>query len=106
MFFLKYLSLLEIKEISIICSKPYGFELLILLYNQTHNNYDTGVEETFESLMFNRSQRPAYINFLNELEQRGIILRQPSQLKKSKVLLRLNKNLMNEIDQLLKIDDY
>ena len=106
MFFLKYLSLLEIKEISIICSKPYGFELLILLYNQTHNNYDTGVEETFESLMFNRSQRPAYINFLNELEQRGIILRQTSQLKKSKVLLRLNKNLMNEINQLLKIDDY
>jgi hypothetical protein len=106
MFFLKYLSLLEIKEISIICSKPYGFELLILLYNQTHNNYDTDVEETFESLMFNRSQRPAYINFLNELEQRGIILRQPSQLKKSKVLLRLNKNLMNEINQLLKIDDY
>ena len=106
MFFLKYLSLLEIKEISIICSKPYGFELLILLYNQTHNNYDTGVEQTFESLMFNRSQRPAYINFLNELEQRGIILRQPSQLKKSKVLLRLNKNLMNEINQLLKIDDY
>ena len=106
MFFLKYLSLLEIKEVSIICSKPYGFELLILLYNQTHNNYDTGVEETFESLMFNRSQRPAYINFLNELEQRGIILRQTSQLKKSKVLLRLNKNLMNEINQLLKIDDY
>ena len=106
MFFLKYLSLLEIKEISIICSKPYGFELLILLYNQTHNNYDAGVEETFESLMFNRSQRPAFINFLNELEQRGIIFRQTSQLKKSKILLRLNKNLMNEIDQLLKIDDY
>jgi len=106
MFFLKYLSLLEIKEISIICAKPYGFELLILLYNQTRNNYDTGVEETFDSLMFNRSQRPAYINFLNELEQRGIILRQPSQLKKSKILLRLNKNLMNKIDQLLKIDDY
>ncbi|MDB9892111.1 hypothetical protein OAC99_01540 [Amylibacter sp.] len=106
MFFLKYLSLLEIKEISIICSKPYGFELLILLYNQTHNNYDTGVEETFQKLKFNRSQRPAYISFLNDLEQRGIILRQPSQLKKSKILLRLNKILMNEIDQLLKIDDY
>ena len=106
MFFKKYLLLLKIKEISIICSKPYGFELLILLYNQSRHNYDTGVEETFESLKFNRSQRPAYINFLNDLEQRSIIFRQPSQLKKSKVLLRLNKNLMNEIDQLLKIDDY
>ena len=52
MFFLKYLSLLEIKEISIICSKPYGFELLIILYDQTHNNHDTGVEETFEKLNF------------------------------------------------------
>ena len=106
MFFRKYLFLLEIEEISIICSKPYGFELLILFYNQTHNNCDTGVEDTYKRLRFNKSQRPAYINFLNELEQRGIILRQQSQLKKSKILLRLNKNLMNEIDQLLKIGDH
>mgnify|MGYP006421881303 CR=1 FL=1 len=104
MFFLKYLSLLEIKEISIICSKPYGFELLILLHNQTHENSDIGVEETFERLRFNKSQRPAYINFLNELNDRGIIIRQASQSKKSKTLLRLNENLMNEINQILDIE--
>ena len=80
--------------------------MLVLLYYQTKSNTDVGIEDTYNTLLFNRSQRPAYINFLNELEQRGIILRQTSQLKKSKVLLRLNKNLMNEINQLLKIDDY
>ena len=103
MFFKKYLSLLEIKDISKICSKPYGFELLILLYNQTKNNNDTGIEDTFNTLLFNRAQRPAFISFINELEHRGIISRQISKTKKSKTLLRLNLNLMDEIDQILQI---
>ena len=35
MFFNKYLLFLEIEDIARVCLKPYGFELLILLYNQT-----------------------------------------------------------------------
>jgi hypothetical protein len=104
MVFFKYYSLLEIKEISKICSKPYGFELLILIYNQTKNNADIGVEETYNKLMFNKSQRPAFINFINELEHKGIILRHISTTKKSKVLLRLSVSLMNKIDQILEIN--
>ena len=104
MFFNKYLSLLEIKDISRICTKPYGFELLILLYKQTKNNTDVGIEETFNSLVFNKSQRPAFISFINELEHRGVILRQISITKKSKTLLRLNAKLMGEIHQILKIE--
>jgi len=104
MFFIKYLSLLKVKDISRICSKPYGFELLILIYDQTKNNADTGIEETYDKLMFNKSQRPAFINFVNELEQSGIISRHKSTTKKSKVLLRLSVNLMNEINQILEIN--
>jgi hypothetical protein len=55
MFFCKYISLLKDKDISKICSKPYGFELLILIYNQTKNNSDIGIEETYNKLMFNKS---------------------------------------------------
>jgi hypothetical protein len=102
--FSKYFSLLKVKDISKICSKPYGFELMILIYNQTKNNTDTGVEETYEKLMFNKSQRPAFINFINELEHRGIISRHKSIKKRSKVLLRLSPSLMSEINQILKIN--
>ena len=103
MFFSKYFSLLKVKDISKICSKPYGFELLMLLYLQTKNDADVGIEETYDKLMFNKSQRPAFINFINELEYKGIISRQISITKKSKTLLRLNLNLMDEIDQILQI---
>jgi len=105
MIFIEYLSLLKIKDISKICSKPYGFELLILIYNQTKNNTDVGIEETYDKLMFNKSQRPAFINFINDLEHKGIISRHISKTKKSKILLRLNANLMYEINQILEINN-
>ena len=33
-----YLKLLSVDSVNRFCSKPYGFELLILLYNFTKNN--------------------------------------------------------------------
>ena len=104
MIFTNYLSLLKIKKISKICSKPYGFELLILIYYQTKNNTDIGIEETYDKLMFNKSQRPAFINFINDLEHKNIITRHVSKTKKSKTLLRLSATLMDEINQILEID--
>ena len=103
-FFIKYLALLKIKDVAKICSKPYGFELLILIYNQTNNNSDIGIEETYDKLMFNKAQRPAFINFINELEYKGIVSRHISTTKKSKVLLRLSVDLINEINQILEIN--
>ena len=104
MIFTNYLSLLKIKGVSKICSKPYGFELLILIYYQTKNNTDIGIEETYDKLMFNKSQRPAFINFINDLEHKSIITRHVSKTKKSKTLLRLSATLMDEINQILEID--
>ena len=104
MFFDKYFLLLKVKEISKICSKPYGFELFILIYNQSKNNTDTGIEEIYDKLTYNKSQRPAFINFINELEHKGIVSRHISTTKKSKVLLRFSVDLMNEINQILEIN--
>ena len=104
MFFDKYFLLLKVKKISKICSKPYGFELLILIYNQTKNNSDIGIEEIYDKLMYNKSQRPAFISFINELEHKGIVSRQISTTKKSKVLLRFSVDLMNKISQILEIN--
>ena len=104
MFFDKYFLLLKVKEISKICSKPYGFELLILIYYQTKNDSDIGIEEIYDKIMYNKSQRPAFISFINELEHKGIVSRQISTTKKSKVLLRFSVDLMNEINQILEIN--
>jgi hypothetical protein len=104
MFFDKYFLLLKVKEISKICSKPYGFELLILIYYQTKNDSDIGIEEIYDKIMYNKSQRPAFISFINELEHKGIVSRQISTTKKSKVLLRFSVDFMNEINQILEIN--
>jgi len=104
MFFDKYFLLLKVKEISKICSKQYGFELLILIYYQTKNDSDIGIEEIYDKIMYNKSQRPAFISFINELEHKGIVSRQISTTKKSKVLLRFSVDFMNEINQILEIN--
>jgi hypothetical protein len=94
-----YVELLSNKKIGKICSKAYGFELLILLYNFTKNNNEYGIEETFEMIRHNRCKRPAFLSFIKDLESDKILERLPSKVKKSRTLLRLNKEIVHEIDQ-------
>ena len=93
-----YLKLLSVDGVNRFCSKPYGFELLILLYNFTRNNEEYGVEETFEMIHYNRCKRPAFLSFLKDLEPEQIIFRVQSKVKKSRTLLRLNQDIIDEID--------
>ena len=93
-----YIKLLSNKYISRICSKPYGFELLVLLYNFTKNNNEIGIEATFEMIMHNRCKRPAFLSFVKDLESEKILERLPSKIKKSRTLLRLNKDIVHELD--------
>jgi len=93
-----YLKLLSVDGINRFCSKPYGFELLILLYDFTKNNDEYGIEETFEMIHYNRCKRPAFLSFIKDLEAEGIIFRIQSKVKKSRSLLRLNQDTIDEID--------
>ena len=93
-----YLNLLSIDSVNRFCSKPYGFELLILLYDFTKNNNEYGIEETFEMIHYNRCKRPAFLSFIKDLEAEGIIFRIQSKVKKSRSLLRLNQDTIDEID--------
>ena len=95
-----YVELLSNKKIGKICSKAYGFELLILIYNFTKNNNEYGIEETFEMIKHNRCKRPAFLSFINDLESEKILVRMPSKKKKSRTLLRLNKDVVYELDQI------
>tara|TARA_B110001450_G_scaffold243711_1_gene255178 strand:- start:178 stop:489 length:312 start_codon:yes stop_codon:yes gene_type:complete len=99
MFTDSYVELLSNKKISKICAKAYGFELLILLYNFTKNNNEIGIEETFEMIKHNRCKRPAFLAFVKDLESEKILERLPSKVKKSRTLLRLNKDIVLELDQ-------
>ena len=93
-----YLKLLDVDSVNRFCSKPYGFELLILLYDFTRNNDEYGIEETFEMIYNNRCKRPAFLSFVKDLEAEGIIFRLQSKVKKSRSLLRLNQDTIDEID--------
>ena len=99
MFKSSYVKLLSNKKISKICSKAYGFELLIIIYNFTKNNDEYGIEETFEMIQYNRCKRPAFLSFIKDLEADKIVIRMPSKIKKSRILLRLNQAIVHEIDQ-------
>ena len=99
MFTSSYVKLLSNKKISKICSKAYGFELLIIIYNFTKNNDEYGIEETFEMIQYNRCKRPAFLRFIKDLEADKIVIRMPSKIKKSRILLRLNQAIVHEIDQ-------
>ena len=93
-----YLKLLSVNSVNRFCSKPYGLELLILLYDFTRNNDEYGIEETFEMIRYNRCKRPAFLSFVKDLEAEGIIFRLQSKVKKSRSLLRLNQYIIDEID--------
>ena len=95
-----YLKLLDVDSVNRFCSKPYGFELLILLYDFTRNNDEYGIEETFEMIQYNRCKRPAFLSFIKDLEAEKIVVRMPSGIKKSRILLRLNQDFVHEIDQI------
>lgn len=99
MFTQEYLKLLSIKKIRQICSKPYGFELLILLYDFTKYEHEHGVEETYEMIQNNICKRKAFLSFIKDLEAEKIIVRSTSKVKKSRILLRLNQDIVDEIDQ-------
>ena len=100
-----YLKLLSVDSVNRFCSKPYGLELLILLYDFTKNNDEYGIEETFEMIRYNRCKRPAFLSFVKDLEAVGIIFRLQSKVKKSRSLLRLNQDTIDEIDLVNGLDE-
>ena len=47
---------------------------------------------------YNNCKRPAFLSFIKDLESEGIIFRIQSKVKKSRSLLRLNQDTIDEID--------
>jgi hypothetical protein len=96
-----YSRLLNVKNVNIICSKPYGFELFFLLFKNSTTDNDCGIEDTFDAIKYNRCTRPAFINFINYLEFQNILYRSKSKIKKNKVLLRLHRTTIIEVNKII-----
>ena len=76
--------------IRMFCSKPYGLELMLILDAAEKDDDDNGIDDTFDSILFNKPRRGAFSNFLKLLLINGHIQKIPSSTKASKSVLRLS----------------
>ena len=98
----KYLTLESIKEIhsmpcstriSIFFEKGYGFELLMLLWEDYNQRPSLSVEKTLDKLSLHRPRRETFSRFINRLEANGCITKAIHTEKKSMRSLRLSDEL-------------
>jgi hypothetical protein len=71
-------------------SKPYGLELLLVLHSAEAAGADNGIDDTFDTIRFNKPRRAAFSSFIQQLELNGHVLKRPSEFKASKSVLRLS----------------
>ena len=104
MFYKQYMDILKKKHFRIICSKSYGLELLLLLIQNTIDDDDFGIQETYDLVKYNKPRKQAFIKFINNLEGRGYIYRQQSKSKKSRIVLRLEEDYVEELIRILDLN--
>ena len=102
----KYLTLESIKEIqsmpcssqiSIFFEKGYGFELLMLLWEDYSQKPSLSVEKTLDKLSLHRPRRETFSRFINRLEANGCITKKIHTEKKSMRSLRLSDELYESL---------
>lgn len=104
MFYKQYIDILKKKHFRIVCSKSYGLELLLFLMHSTIDDADFGIQETYDRIKYNKPRKQAFIKFINNLEGRGYIYRQQSKLKKSRIVLRLEEEYLEELIHILDLN--
>lgn len=101
----KYLTLKNIQEmnnmsqVKIFFEKGYGFELLMLLWEDYDNEPSLSIEKTIDKLSLHKPRRETFSRFINRLEANGCIIKSIHSEKKSMRSLSLT----NELYDLLPI---
>jgi hypothetical protein len=99
----KYVDLDYIKELaksphlSSFMSKAYGLELLFKLESFDQVGADNGIDDTYDSIEFNRPRKAAFSQFCSFLRDQNAIIYGVSSLKKSKTVLRLSTYSLEEL---------
>ena len=78
-------------------SKAYGLELLFKLENFDQEGADNGIDDTYDAIEFNRPRKAAFSQFCSFLRDQNAIIYGVSNRKKSKTVLRLSTNTLEEL---------
>ena len=78
-------------------TKAYGLELLFKLENFDREDADNGIDDTYDAIEFNRPRKAAFSQFCSFLRDNKAIIYGVSNLKKSKTVLRLSANTLEEL---------
>ena len=95
----KYLTLRSIQEINrmsqikIFFEKGYGFELLMLLWEDYNKRPSLSIEKTIDKLSLHKPRRETFSRFVNRLEANGCVVKSIHSEKKSMRSLSLTDEL-------------
>ena len=84
-------------HLSSFMSKAYGLELLFKLENFDREGADNGIDDTYDAIEFNRPRKAAFSQFCSFLRDQNAIIYGVSNRKKSKTVLRLSTNTLEEL---------
>ena len=99
----KFLTLKNIQDmhtksqVKIFFEKGYGFELLMLLWEDYNNVPSLSIEKTIDKLSLHKPRRETFSRFVNRLEANGCIVKSIHSEKKSMRSLSLTDELYNAL---------
>jgi hypothetical protein len=102
----KHLSLSQVKrikpqsQIKIFFEKGYGFELLMILWENYSQCPQLSIEKTLELLSLHQPRRETFSRFINRLESNGCIKKSIHPEKKSMRSINLSEELYNSLNQI------
>ena len=71
--------------------KPYGLNLLFLLDTLENEEFDNGIEDTFDKILISKPKKLAFVQYSTHLAKIDAITVNSSPIKKSKKNMRLSK---------------
>ena len=77
----------------------YGFELMLILYNQNQHELSMHIDELYLSLKSGLPRREAFGKYINRLVSAGCIKKIAHEQKKSMKSIVLTVNIITELDK-------
>lgn len=93
--YIKYLSLSDYGRHFL--TRSYSLEMLLILYENDHID---GIEQLYAMLNSKKSKMPAFLGFLNYLEDRDCIIKFTNEDKKSQRVIALTEQCRQEISDI------
>ena len=96
----KIRKLIDTHEVKYFALKPYGLEMLLLLYDTQKNGQEISIDEVYNALVSPMPRREAFGIFLNQLEQASLIEKRVHSNKRSMKKIELSRNIVKALNSL------